>query len=71
MFCQLSDTDVPSTSLDASSWSGMPLVDPIIIGTNPAYAMSPLLLPMARTTSLPLWSVVFLNVIPCCEKNPF
>jgi hypothetical protein len=33
--------------------------------------MSPLLFAIARTTSLPLWSVVFLISIRCCAKNPF
>jgi hypothetical protein len=33
MFCQLSDVEVPSTSLAATSVSGMPCVRAIIIGT--------------------------------------
>jgi hypothetical protein len=66
MFCQLSAADVPSTSLDASSCSGMPPVDPIANGRRHrryrCYSYR-------EDDVAAALKVCLLNVIPCSEES--
>ena len=71
MFCQLSVSDVPSTSLVVIVVIGTPFVRAIIAGTQPANPISVLLFASARTMSLPLCRITFLTSRFCCSKNPF